>query len=99
MVKYTHDIDLWLAHGIGIGISIYHFVEQRLHGIGPDFVACGGEVAEIRHDFGGDAAVGLEEVRADVEVADSLAVVQGDRRRINGSDAGAKRVVRELPGG
>src|SRR5205823_6180512 len=56
--------------------SFSHFLDFLLDRLGPDVIALGTEVQVVRHDRPGQVAFLVEELVADVEVLDILAVVE-----------------------
>jgi hypothetical protein len=52
-----------------------YLIDDGLDGVGPDVVALGRGMQEVGHDVGGERAVGLEELVADVEVGHMRAVI------------------------
>ncbi len=73
---------------------LHELFETRGNGVRPDLIAFRVQVQEVGHDFLGERAVGFEELRAEVEIVDFVAVVKLRDDRVHGLVFIASRIVR-----
>src|SRR5262245_43680140 len=59
-----------------VALLLDDLLQGLLNGVGPDLVTLRRQVQEVRHDLLGEGAVLLQELLADVQVPDVLAVIQ-----------------------
>src|SRR4051794_22898257 len=78
------------ASAANLTSSCYHLLDEllevSLNGAAPDVVALGAEVQVVGHDLARNAAVGREEVLADVLVEDVLPVGVGGNNAVDRGD-------------
>ena len=73
---------------------LHEFFETRGDGICPDLIAFRVQVEEVGHDFLGERAVGFEELSAEVEIVDFVAVVKLRDDCVHGLVFVTARIVR-----